>query len=357
MLRLADQRLKNIPLKQVNIISKIYSFAANVTIIQLFQNEEQTSIEAVYCFPIEENAAVYSFTAKTDDREMVAQLKEKSEAQHDYSNALRQGHGACLLEQDEKSQDCFIINVGALPPGKQCEIKISYVIELQLVYDGKTIRFVVPTTIAPRYDPLEGQISSTVVSTRSQYIQSAPYTIELNCQIDKLAQQVSQISSPSHTINVDFSNEEFYQLNLAQKSTHLDREIIIDIQLRETGLNTILAVQNNAIMAVLTPNEEDCKKALGIDVGKDISSTNEFIFVIDCSGSMEGAKIDAARQAMLIFLKSLPVDCRFNIIKFGSNYQSLFGEEVTAIYDEKAMNKAWEMIKMMQADLGKSNNS
>lgn len=50
---------------EVKITSKIYEFAANVTVIQLFQNEEPTSIE--------ESSAIYSFTAKTDGREMEAQ--------------------------------------------------------------------------------------------------------------------------------------------------------------------------------------------------------------------------------------------------------------------------------------------
>ncbi|CAF3495705.1 unnamed protein product, partial [Rotaria sp. Silwood2] len=96
------------------------SFAADVTIRQIFRNDEDKPIEAVYCFPIEEQAAIYSFIARIDDREIVAQLKEKKEAQQEYTDALQQGHGAYLLEKDEKSQDNFIINIGALLPGKEC---------------------------------------------------------------------------------------------------------------------------------------------------------------------------------------------------------------------------------------------
>src|SRR5215475_6149001 len=94
-----------VPLKRVNVEATIRSFAADVTITQVFQNDEKTSIEAVYCFPIEEQAAIYAFVAHIDDREIVAQLKEKKIAQKEYSEALQQGHGAYLLEQDEKSQD------------------------------------------------------------------------------------------------------------------------------------------------------------------------------------------------------------------------------------------------------------
>ncbi|CAF3413897.1 unnamed protein product, partial [Rotaria sp. Silwood2] len=104
-----------VPLKQVSVEAYIKLFAADVTIKQIFRNDETIPIEAVYCFPIEEQAAIYSFVARIDDREIVAQLKEKKEAQREYNDALQQDHGAYLLEQDEKSQDTFIINVGALP--------------------------------------------------------------------------------------------------------------------------------------------------------------------------------------------------------------------------------------------------
>ncbi|CAF1471855.1 unnamed protein product, partial [Rotaria sordida] len=87
------------PLKKVSVEAHIKSFTADVTIKQVFRNDETKSIETVYCFPIEEQAAIYLFIARIDDREIVAQLKEKKEAQKEYSDALQQGHGAYLLEQ------------------------------------------------------------------------------------------------------------------------------------------------------------------------------------------------------------------------------------------------------------------
>ncbi|CAF1292907.1 unnamed protein product [Didymodactylos carnosus] len=112
---------KYVPFKSVSVDTKIRSFCADVTITQLFQNDEQQPIEAVYCCPIEENAAIYSFLAKVDDREIRAHLKEKKQAQQEYSQALQQGHGAYLVEQGEQSQDMFLINVGALLP-RICQI-------------------------------------------------------------------------------------------------------------------------------------------------------------------------------------------------------------------------------------------
>ena len=56
------------------------------------------------------------------------------------------------------------------------------------------------------------------------------------------------------------------------------------------------------------------------------SVRSELIFVVDCSGSMGGQSMNLAKESLLIFLHSLPVDCYFNIICFGSDFTSLFPE-------------------------------
>jgi hypothetical protein len=58
----------------------------------------------------------------------------------------------------------------------------------------------------------------------------------------------------------------------------------------------------------------------------DYSEQQEFIFIVDRSGSMGGDRIQSAREALLLFLKSLPISCYFNIVSFGSQFQALFPE-------------------------------
>jgi len=345
----SSQVKQYVPLKSISIKSKIRSFGADVVITQLFRNDETQPIEAVYCFPIEENAAIYSFVAKIDDREISAQLKEKQQAQQDYTQALQQGHAAYLMEQDEKSQDIFIINIGGLLPGKECQIEMKYVTELTLI-DGNKIRFVLPTTIAPRYNPSVGGISSPA-NTQTNYVQSAPYTIDFQCQIDRSNQQIiNSVSSPSHPIEIQFK-ENSYEIKFSQNKTSLDRDILLDIHLSNQQ-NTILALERYeenhlAIMTSFIPTKEDCQKLL-----KNNSINNEFIFVVDCSGSMQDEnKIGLARQAMILFLKSLPINCEFNIIRFGSTYQPLFSQ-ITKQYNEENVKQAEQLISSMSADLG-----
>ncbi|CAF3678626.1 unnamed protein product [Rotaria sp. Silwood1] len=339
---------KIVPLKQVSVDTKIRSFAADVIVTQVFQNDESVPVEAVYCFPIEENAAIYGFVARIDDeREIVAQIKEKKAAQQEYAQALAQGHGAYLLEQDEASNDIFIISVGALKPGSQCQVTISYVSELDLLHTIKkpTIRFVVPTTIAPRYSPSHKSIASPG-ETQVEYAESVPYTIEFMCQVEKRDQHIASVSSPSHPIKIDCNNEDMFLVTLSQQDAALDRDIIVDVELSDIRSNTIAAIDNSAVMVSFIPNEQDCRRDLN-------NAMNEFFFVLDCSCSMEGDdKIGLARKAMLLFLKSLPVNCRFNIIRFGSHFSALFTDQVTREYNKENMSQADTLIKDTKADLG-----
>ncbi|CAF4671164.1 unnamed protein product, partial [Rotaria sp. Silwood2] len=126
-----------------------------------------------------------------------------------------------------------------------------------------------------------------------------------------------------------------------------DRDIVVDVELENNRSNTIVAVEPGAIMASFTPTEQDCQRTIN-----NAELANEFIFVVDCSGSMEDKnKIGLIREAMLLFLKSLPTYFHFNIIRFGSNYCTLF-DDITAIYNEENAQKAEQLTKYLKANLG-----
>ena len=57
-----------VPLQSVHLEAKVVSFTAEVTVKQTFTNTEASPIEAIYYFPVEEEAAVVSFTAQLEGR-------------------------------------------------------------------------------------------------------------------------------------------------------------------------------------------------------------------------------------------------------------------------------------------------
>jgi hypothetical protein len=84
----------------------------------------------------------------------------------------------------------------------------------------------------------------------------------------------------------------------------------------------------------------------------------EFVFVVDCSGSMVGNKIHFVREALPLFLKALPTGCQFNILKFGTKFESLFplpsSQNILGmgIYDEENLGRAMDYVKNLKASMG-----
>lgn len=52
----------------------------------------------------------------------------------------------------------------------------------------------------------------------------------------------------------------------------------------------------------------------------------EFVFILDRSGSMDGSRIENARNALIFFLKSLPIDSIFNVISFGDHHYPMYSQ-------------------------------
>ena len=89
-----------------------------------------------------------------------------------------------------------------------------------------------------------------------------------------------------------------------------------------------------AVLASLVPTFEPPAPQEELEVLEDeepempcieIAKNTHFIFIIDRSGSMSGSRIAQAKAALRIFLKSLPPDCIFSVIGFGSSYNFIKG--------------------------------
>ena len=76
----------------------------------------------------------------------------------------------------------------------------------------------------------------------------------------------------------------------------------------------------------------------------------EIILVIDCSGSMSGDSISEALKMLKIFLKSIPFGTYFNMIRFGSTFETMFDQPVP--YTRENFDEAMLNAEQMRADLG-----
>ena len=75
----------------------------------------------------------------------------------------------------------------------------------------------------------------------------------------------------------------------------------------------------------------------------------EFVFLIDRSGSMYNT-IGLARDALQLFIQSLPLGCKFNVCSYGSNHTFMF--EDSATYNDSTLEYATAQIAEFQANYG-----
>ena len=193
-------------------------------------------------------------------------------------------------------------------------------------------------------------------------------TLSINSQ-----SPIQRLISPSHEITVDFSDETrktaIVEL-MNPKDKFFDEDFNI-LYRNESITKPMALVQKKhdeyavmvSMLADLTSSEEweERKDQIYDEVDLDPKvkyertlETNmepaEFIFLLDRSYSMSGRSIKTAKEAIILFLHSLPPKSKFNIVSFGNNYESIFEGSIN--YDQESMEKAEEIIKGFDADLG-----
>ena len=114
---------------------------------QVYRNLEKKSIDAVYTFPLASRAVLLGLKITIDGRELQGVVVEKASAEEQYEEAITNGDAAIMLEQFQPG--LYTMNVGNILAGENIRVTIRYA-ELYSWQDD-TLRFHLPTTIAPHY--------------------------------------------------------------------------------------------------------------------------------------------------------------------------------------------------------------
>ncbi len=334
-----------VPLVGVTVKGDILGRGARVRVLQRFRNTEKRAVEAVYKFPLPEGVAICNFNVSIDKRVIRGQVEERERAFELYDDALSRGYGGYLL--DEERPNIFTLSVGNLNPDSEATIEIEYVALLDM--EDSSVRFVLPTTISPRYIPgLMPDKDGIPEHERihPEYATDVPYGLNLSLNIHN-GDLIKSIESPSHPININIGASPV-TVTFSAESVSMDRDFVLNIDRKDsvsasrayryrTGKDTFLQVD-------LMLDEE----AFG--ERSEEQEHREIIFVLDCSGSMMGDSIAEAKRALEICLRGLQEGSAFNIYRFGSTSESLF--EHPESYNEKSLQKGLKYLERSYADLG-----
>ncbi|HBQ16837.1 MAG TPA: hypothetical protein DEF51_38785, partial [Myxococcales bacterium] len=333
-----------VPLEGVKIEAVMRGPCVEVTVTQRYRNAEPDPIEAVYAFPLEEGAAVCGFAAKVGERLVRGRVEERDKAFEIYDDAMMEGHGAYLLDQERP--DIFRASVGNLNPGQAVELQIRYVTLARR--EGEATRLQIPTTISPRYVPASspkdvgeaevGEPDAEVVNPERW--PRVPYGLSLS--VDVQTAGLRRVESPSHPVRATLRDEGAL-VELGQDEAALDRDFVLLVETKAP----------HAPFAEVAREEDGRRVALVSflpDLAPDPSRGHEVVFVLDCSGSMGGDSIAQARRALALCVRALSPKDTFQIVRFGSRHESLW--RAPRAYDDAALEEAAAYVDRIDADLG-----
>ena len=324
-----------IALEKVDIQANLRSLFSEVVVTQVYRNLEESNIEAVYTFPLPLGAVLLDLTLELNGKTLQGVVQPKSEAEEHYEHAIEDGDTAILLNQSEPG--IFTFHVGNILPNEKADIRLRYA-QIHR-WQGDSLRFHLPTTIAPRYgDPADSGLAPYEVP---EHVLSANHGFSLNVRVSGALAQ-SNFDCPSHPVAVSSSNGST-EFSLSGGFSQMDRDFVLIV--KEPADSTLEGLctkdgEEYVALASFHPTFPDV----------ELKSPRCVKLVVDCSGSMGGNSIVQAKEALRKIISMLKQDDFFNVIKFGSGFDLLFSEPVIA--SGKNIKKASKFVEQIDANMG-----
>ena len=318
------------PLKHTTVRAEISGFISRVVVTQHFENPFTEKIEAVYTFPLPQNAAVDDMTMMVGDRTIRGKILPREQAQAVYEGAKARGYTASLLDQERPN--VFTQSVANILPGNQVTITLSYVETLR--YEDGSYEFVFPMVVGPRYSPGSvpdaARIAPPMAPERSGHDISFEVDLDAGLIVDK-------IESKTHQVDVERLSPTRARLRLQGGPTIPNKDFILRYDVAgKTIQDAVLTHRSDKggfFTLMLQPPER---------VGVDDVTPKELVFVLDTSGSMSGFPIEKAKETMSLALDNLYPDDTFNLITFSGDTRILFEQPVRAT--KRNLRRAQEFL-------------
>jgi hypothetical protein len=228
------------------------------------------------------------------------------------------------------------------------QIELIYSTELAEDEENDSVRFHLPVHIGARYGQTPDDFKPAPPS-------SSPF-LTISTTVEALA-PISNIDSPSHKVTTelgpdpslpnfkDLPSSHYARVSLSS-DTALDKDFVLTF--KSAGLDSPRCV------AELHPTNDTAALALTFVPRFTLPDLErqEFILVVDRSGSMEGPRIAAARKALVVLLRALPhKDTLFQLVSFGFRATSLWSSG-SRPYNAATLAEATRHVDGMAADYG-----
>lgn len=296
---------------------------AHTVLRQEWRNPNRDPLEATYIFPLPENAAVTALKLSIGTRTIEAEMRRREEAKAIYERARAEGKVAALLDQERPN--VFAQRVANIMPGERIEVAIEFDQEIRC--DDGDCAYVLPTVVGPRFVPARtgdpGRIDPPVALPGTETGHRLTFDLDLDAGMP-----YHDLRTPGLRMDIETSRSGRARLRLGgEEGIRLDRDVQVRWRLggRDPEFGVLAwrdADQPGTFTMMLQP-----------PVGADADAAaepRELTFILDCSGSMSGLPIEAAKNVVRLALKAARPSDTLQILRFSERASGLWSSPVPA---------------------------
>jgi len=311
-------------MKSHNVDVVINNGFARTQVDQVFGNDNDADLRAVYTFPVPKQAALSELSLWIDGNEVIGEVLEKERARKIHEENVQKGNDTALAEKDDYRT--FDVSVYPVKAGAETRIRLVYYQPIEI--DLNIGRYVYPLA--------EGGVDEERIAFWSvDDIVQESFTFNLTL---KSSFPVKDIRLPSHLDkavieNVSQTNDEGSsgeEYNVSINSTEgdaLTRDIVVYYRLADDVPARVELIpyrqdanSDGTFMVVVTPAADLQRISEGVD----------WTFVLDVSGSMKGGKITTLVDGVSRVIGKMSPQDRYRIITFNNNATDFTGGYITA---------------------------
>ena len=291
---------ETVALKSVHLKGNLEGLLLNMKVQQRYRNDTGKNLETVYTFPLAWGATLLGLNVDIAGKRLLATVIEKNKATEKFEKAIDDGDTPVMVEKS--ASGLYTANLGNLKNKEEVTIEIEYAQLLR--FEQGQVRICIPTVIAPRFGESHQSGGLALHETDSvNPMAEYPLTLQLDI-LGNIAK--ARLTCPSHRVSITAIENGLAVL--LESGGMLDRDFILNLE----GL----AGQSYAVTA---PDGEQ-KMVLASFCPKLPVRENEPLLMkilVDCSASMQGDSIEAAKSAIHSILQELNSEDLISYSRFG----------------------------------------
>ena len=375
-------------------------------VCQYFKNPLSKPIELSISFPIKQEIQFNKFIVTIGDKKVVSKILPKEKAKEKYNDSLSAGNTGFIGDYSDDGWSYNVL-IGNISPKEKVILETSFLqlltsndmsYELSIMEKYPSFQYENMNYKKLANKKIKGKI---IINTFSKITRLISFFLDetnkkktkinyskdymeaiIEFEKEMFPKKNNEFKKPKMkkpNINI-LSKPSFFPSNITPKSFNMESNTIqpsFSILFRTEKMNIPIiysqfdpekkqfsyicnfVYSSDKIIKIPIPDKPDEDNK--ISYYNSFQNINEndtpglFIFLIDQSGSMSGKSINLVKQALLLFIQSLPPKSYFQLIGFGSDFK--YYNKTPVEYNKDNVENIIQVINNLDADMGGTNIS